>query len=168
LFNQGGLGGNFRNRINQIAEKFRQMGATSPATAKTIQELDLPPRFEEAMRRRLGRTGIFVEFNGRYYLDEARLTQFAQGGFHPQGRAWQGGQMGKRRTLQDRRFALRIARIVIGILILALIFANFFFLHSFYVWIVTGVLFLLAIIISVMQLYYMTRIRRMRSTTNFP
>jgi ribosomal protein S21 len=32
-------------------------------------------RFEEAMKRRLGKSGIFVEVNGRYYLSEARLKQ---------------------------------------------------------------------------------------------
>jgi len=41
----------------------------------TAQELGLPPRFEEAMKRRLGATGIFVETNGKYYLDEAKLRQ---------------------------------------------------------------------------------------------
>ncbi len=35
MFNQGGRGGGFRNRINEIAQKFRQMGAISPETAKT-------------------------------------------------------------------------------------------------------------------------------------
>jgi hypothetical protein len=41
----------------------------------TAQELGLPPRFEEAMHRRLGRTGIFVEVSGKYYLSEERLKE---------------------------------------------------------------------------------------------
>jgi hypothetical protein len=44
----------------------------------TIQELGLPPRFEEAMHRRLGRSGIFVEINGKYYLNEERLKQIEE------------------------------------------------------------------------------------------
>jgi len=59
----------------EIEAVFRTKGATSPEKAMTAQELGLPPRFEEAMRRRLGATGIFVEVRGKYYLDEARLKQ---------------------------------------------------------------------------------------------
>ena len=44
----------------------------------TIQELGLPPRFEEAMHRRLGQSGIFVEVNGKYYLNEERLKQIQE------------------------------------------------------------------------------------------
>ena len=45
----------------------------SPDRAMTRQELNLPPRFEEAMKRRLGKSGIFVEVNGKYYLSEELL-----------------------------------------------------------------------------------------------
>ena len=41
----------------------------------TGQELGLPPRFEEAINRRLGKSGIFVEVKGKYYLSEERLKQ---------------------------------------------------------------------------------------------
>jgi hypothetical protein len=44
----------------------------------TSQELGLPPRFEEAMHRRLGQSGIFVEVNGKYYLNEERLRQIQE------------------------------------------------------------------------------------------
>jgi amino acid transporter len=44
----------------------------------TIQELGLPPRFEEAMHRRLGQLGIFVEVNGKYYLNEERVKQIRE------------------------------------------------------------------------------------------
>ena len=67
-----------RRRLQEIIEKFRQKGATSPEKALTIQELGLPPRFEEAMHRRLGQSGIFVEVNGRYYLNEERLRQIQE------------------------------------------------------------------------------------------
>lgn len=67
-----------RRRLNEIVEKFRQKGATSPEKAMTIQELDLPPRFEQAMHRRLGQSGIIVEVNGKYYLNEERLKQIQE------------------------------------------------------------------------------------------
>ena len=67
-----------RRRLHEIIERFRQKGATSPEKAITIQELGLPPRFEEAMHRRLGQLGIFVEINGKYYLNEERLKQIQE------------------------------------------------------------------------------------------
>jgi hypothetical protein len=44
----------------------------------TIQELGLPPRFEEAMHRRLGQLGIFLEINDKYYLNEERLQKIQE------------------------------------------------------------------------------------------
>jgi hypothetical protein len=67
-----------RRRLENVIEKFRQQSAVSPETAKTPEELGLPPRFQEAMKRRLGRSGIFVEVNGKYYLDEERLKQIQE------------------------------------------------------------------------------------------
>jgi hypothetical protein len=64
-----------RRRIMDIVEKFREKGAPSPDKAMTAQELGLPPWFEQAMHRRLGQLRIFVEVNGKYYLDEERLRQ---------------------------------------------------------------------------------------------
>ena len=67
-----------RRRLQEVIERFRQKGATSPEKAMTIQELGLPSRFEEAMHRRLGQSGIFVETNGKYYLNEERLKQIQE------------------------------------------------------------------------------------------
>jgi hypothetical protein len=67
-----------RRRLQAVIERFRQKGATSPEKAMTAQELGLPPRFEEAMHRRLGQSGIFVEINGKYYLNEERLKQIQE------------------------------------------------------------------------------------------
>ena len=64
-----------RQRLREIIQKFTDKGATTPERAMSIQELGLPPRFEQAMHRRLGQTGIFVETNGKYYLNEERLKQ---------------------------------------------------------------------------------------------
>lgn len=64
-----------RERFLEVIERFRQRGAVSPEKAMTAEELGLPPRFEEAMERRLGRLGVFVEVNGKYYLSEERLKE---------------------------------------------------------------------------------------------
>jgi hypothetical protein len=64
-----------RKRLTELIAKFREKGAISPEKAMTAEELGLPPRFQEAMKRRLGRTGIFVEVNGKYYLSEERLKE---------------------------------------------------------------------------------------------
>ena len=64
-----------RKQLTEIIAKFKEKSATTPEKALTAQELGLPPRFEEAMHRRLGRTGIFVEVNGKYYLSEERLKE---------------------------------------------------------------------------------------------
>lgn len=68
-----------RRRAQELVTLFREKGATSPEKALTLRELGLPPPseriFERAMQRRLGRLGIFIEVNGRYYLDEKRLAE---------------------------------------------------------------------------------------------
>jgi hypothetical protein len=58
-----------------LIAKFKEKGVTTQEKAMSPQELGLPPRFEEAMQRRLGRSGIFVEVNGKYYLSEERLKE---------------------------------------------------------------------------------------------
>ena len=62
-------------RLSEVVEKFREKGAVSPEKAMTPEELELPPQFKEAMNRRLGQTGIFIEVNGKYYLSEERLRE---------------------------------------------------------------------------------------------
>jgi hypothetical protein len=67
-----------RRRLVEIIEKFRQKGAISPEKAMSIQELGLPPRFEEAIHGRLGSTGMFFEVNCKYYLDEEKLRRIRE------------------------------------------------------------------------------------------
>jgi hypothetical protein len=67
-----------RRWFNEIVEKFRQKGAVGPDKAMTAEELGLPPRFQEAMKVRLGRLGVFVKVNDRYYLSEERLKQLEE------------------------------------------------------------------------------------------
>jgi hypothetical protein len=64
-----------KERLEEVIQLFRTKGALTPETAMTAKDLGLPPRFEEAMHRRLGRSGVFVEVNGKYYLSEQRLAE---------------------------------------------------------------------------------------------
>jgi len=67
-----------RERLLEAIEKFRQKGAVSPDKAVTIEELGLPPQFKEAMKRRPGWLGVFVEMNGKYYLSEERIKEIKE------------------------------------------------------------------------------------------
>ena len=60
--------------MRAIIDVFLKNGAVSPETAKTPDELGLPPQFR-VMQGRMGQTGLFLEHNGRYYLSEERLKQ---------------------------------------------------------------------------------------------
>ena len=57
----------------EIVATFQAKGAISPATALTAEELGLSRMFVRIMKRRRGKTRVFVELNGRYYLDEKAL-----------------------------------------------------------------------------------------------
>lgn len=132
-----------------VIEKFRQKGAISPEKAMTAEELGLPPRFEEAMKRRLGRSGVFVEVNGKYYLSEERLKQIEE------LRSMRGGTW----NLRKRIMTLRIVQLVILVLSATLLLVNFF-VQS---WELRGifVIFLLVLLLTAMlQIYYVSRARR--------
>jgi carboxypeptidase family protein len=62
-------------RIRQIIKTFQAKGAISPETALTAQELGLSRLFVRIMKRRQGRTRVFIEINGRYYLDQKALKE---------------------------------------------------------------------------------------------
>ena len=64
-----------REKLLEVIARFREKGAISAERAMTIEELALPARFQEAVKRRLGRIGIFAEANGKYYLSEERLKE---------------------------------------------------------------------------------------------
>ena len=63
-----------KKRVLEVANNFREKGATSPETAKSLDELDLPPQFKMMMQTMYGESGVFVEDNGRYYLVEEKLS----------------------------------------------------------------------------------------------
>lgn len=111
-----------RRRLLEVAERFRQKGATSPERAMTAQELGLPPRFEQAMHRRLGKTGILVETEGKYYLNEERLKEIqeqrARGEFGSNG----GGAGNSGRVPTWTRVVGVLLMLPIGIIVLLVLF----------------------------------------------
>jgi hypothetical protein len=62
-------------RLRQIAKTFQDKGAVSPETAMTADELGLSRLFVRLLKRRKGRAKIFIEVNGKYYLDQKALHE---------------------------------------------------------------------------------------------
>ena len=73
--NEDEIGGLLGGRIGEIIKKFEEKGAVSPETALTAEELGLSRLFVRIMKRRQGRTRVFVEINGRYYLNRKALQE---------------------------------------------------------------------------------------------
>lgn len=119
----------------------------------TAQELGLPPRFEQAMKRRMGQTGIFVDVGGKYYLDETRLNQFSQEWMRPR----QGGRQG----LRTNMMTLRVIRMVLGVAIVLIFFVNLVNGRGTVSWYLVAALIVVWIAISVFQIYYLSRMRGM-------
>jgi hypothetical protein len=140
-----------RRWLEDIVQKFRQNGALSPEKAKTVMELGLPPRFEEAMHRRLGQTGIFVEVNGKYYLNEERLKQVED----MQRQGVGGGYLGPGGGLRT----FRMVRLVSAVVIVALLLVNVF-VQSLELRIVTIVIVVGWIGLALYEIYRLSRMRR--------
>jgi Flp pilus assembly protein TadB len=143
-----------RRWLEEIIQKFRQQGALNPETAKTAEELGLPPRFQEAMKRRLGQSGIFVEVNGKYYLSEDRLKQVEE------MRRQDVGNQHPRSGMRN----LRIARLLTAVLIVAILLINVF-VQSWELRIVTIVIVVAWIALTLVQIYQLSRARRSFSPT---
>lgn len=60
-------------RVREIIKTFQARGAISPETAMTAEELGLSRLFVRIMKRRKGKTTIFIEVNGKYYLNQKAL-----------------------------------------------------------------------------------------------
>jgi hypothetical protein len=72
-----------------ISRKVPPTRCYKPRKSYDAYELGLPPRFEQAMHRRPGHLGIFVEVNnGRHYLSEERLKQLQEQRQSGGGRKW--------------------------------------------------------------------------------
>jgi ATP-binding cassette subfamily B protein len=65
----------FLERMFEVVEIFKEKGATSPEKALPLENLGLPPMFRMMMQGPMGQSGLFVENNGKYYLNEERFTQ---------------------------------------------------------------------------------------------
>src|ERR1017187_6580954 len=150
--------GGGRRRIQEIIAKFREKGATSVEKAMTARGPGRPPRLEEAMKRRVGATGIFVDIGGKYYLDEARLQQVQQQRRGARGASGAGGGMGGGAWgSRGNMFTLRIVRMVVGLAAVALALSNFFIVESGYVRLVIVALVVLWIALTAFQLFYLSR-----------
>ena len=132
-----------------VVEKFRQKGAVSPDRAMTAEELGLPLRFEEAMKRRLGRSGVFVEVNGKYYLSEERLKQIEE------MRSARGGAWNPR----NRIITLRLVQIVTVVLFVMLFLVNLY-VQSWELRLVSAVFLVVWLLIAILQIYYLSRARK--------
>jgi ATP-binding cassette, subfamily B, multidrug efflux pump len=72
---EGPLPEMMRQRLKEMVTVFKKKDATSPETAKTPEELGLPPMFKMMMQRAtpMSQLGAFVEKEGKYYLVEEKL-----------------------------------------------------------------------------------------------
>jgi len=64
-----------QQRAMEVIKIFRDKEATSPESAKSIEELNLPPFFPRIMENRLGPLGIIVEKEGHFYLVEENVSK---------------------------------------------------------------------------------------------
>lgn len=119
----------------------------------TVEELGLPPRFEEAMKRRLGRLGIFIEVNGKYYLSEERLKQIEE---LRSGRGETGNP--RKRIMTLRLFQLGTVIFFVTLLLVS-IFVQNSELRQYLL--VASVVFMAAwILITILQIHYLSRARK--------
>ena len=139
-----------RERFLAIVEKFRQRGATSPDRAMTLEELDLPPRFKDLMDRRLGKLGVFVEVDGKYYLSEKRLEEIQK--LRPMG-----GET--TRDLRRKLLLLRILRIATGIFFITLLLVNLF-VGSHEIRVISSAFLVALLALSILQIYYLIRVKK--------
>jgi hypothetical protein len=132
-----------------VIEKFREKGAVSPDKAMTAEELGLPPSFSEAMKRRLGRSGIFVEVNGKYYLSEERLKQVEE---------WRSGREASW-SFRKKMVTMRVVQMITITIFVTILLTNLF-VQSWELRVISSLFLLVWLAISIMLLYYVLRMRR--------
>jgi len=135
--------------IQRLIQRFREKGATSPERAMTVQELGLHDRFEQAMKRRLGQTGIFVAVGGKYYLNEEAVRRFEE---RRQSRGYR-GTGGQRRSM----VGIRILRMILAMGIVLLFIVNFFEGRSLDIWYLIVILAGAWITVTIVQIFFMAR-----------
>jgi hypothetical protein len=136
-------------RFSEVVERFRQKGAVSPDKAMTAEELSLPPRFEEAMKRRLGRLGVFVHVDGKYYLSEERLKQIEELRSDGSG-AW---------NARKRMMTLRLVQLVTVILFATLLLVNLF-VQSWELSVLSTAFLAVWLFLLILQIFYLSRARK--------
>ncbi len=75
MMGHGSMGGGGHARMKEMVETFEKNGATSPETAKTLEELGLPPMFAMMLQGPMGQSGLILEHQGRYYVSQERLDE---------------------------------------------------------------------------------------------
>jgi len=138
-----------RERFFEMVDRFRQKGATSPDKAMTLEELGLPLSFKYLMNRRLGKLGVFVEVDGKYYLSEQRLEEIQKGKF----------RAGTIRDSRRKLLLLRILRIATVILFLTTLLVNLF-INSLESRMISLAFLIVLLALSILQIYYLMKIRR--------
>ena len=137
----------------EVVGRFRQKGAVSPDKAMTVEELGLPPTFEAAMKGRLRGLGVFVEVDGKYYLSEERLKQMEL-------RLARASAWAPRKNI----LTLRIAQIILIILFMAFFLVGLI-LQSLELRVISLLFLVVWLFVSVLQIYYLSRIRKKMSQT---
>jgi ABC-type multidrug transport system fused ATPase/permease subunit len=115
----------------------------------TVEELGLPPRFEEAMKRRLGRSGVFVEVDGKYYLSEERLKQIEEMR-SARGEAW---------NPRKKIMTLRLVQLAIVIFLVTLFLVNLF-VQSWELRVVSAIFLVVLLLMIMLRIYYLSRARK--------
>ncbi len=147
-------------RLREIIEKFRQKGATSLEKAMTIEELGLPPRFEGAMHRRLGQSGIFVEINGKYYLNEEKLKQIREQRAKERSGSSKGSVWSRSGPSTWSRIVGILLMLPIGFIITLALFYFFSFRGGFFPWEFLIVFVIISLVLAVIRLLFWRSRRR--------
>lgn len=98
--------------------------------------------------------GVFVEVNGKYYLSEERLKQMELRSARTS--AWLPGK---------NILALRIAQVILVILFMAFFLVSLL-VHGLELKVISLLFLVVWLFVSVLQIYYLSRIRRRTSQTH--
>jgi len=104
------------------------------------------------MKRRLGASGIFVEVDGKYYLGESRLKQVGEGTNRKMG-------AGGRYNTRKRMLELRIARMILGVVVVALVLYDLLYVGGATLRYLIIVLLFVWVVLTLSQLYWLSRVR---------
>jgi ATP-binding cassette subfamily B protein len=75
MMGHGPMSGGGHARMKEIVDTFVKNGATSPESAMALEELGLSPMFAMMLQGPMGRSGLILEHEGRYYISQERLEE---------------------------------------------------------------------------------------------